>query len=99
MKRVATAELLDTDSGTPAEIADSLSDLRRFNRWLGGISTTRSMIEQVATELGVQSLSLLEVAAGSGYPADPRSGGTGAVRPEQGEAFREAEGGGRSQGE
>jgi ubiquinone/menaquinone biosynthesis C-methylase UbiE len=67
MKRVATAELLDTDSGTPAEIADSLSDLRRFNRWLGGISTTRSMIQHVAGELGVRSLSLLEVAAGSGY--------------------------------
>ena len=67
MKRVPTAELLDTDSGTPSEIADSLSDLRRFNRWLGGIGTTRSMIQRVAAELGVESLSLLEVAAGSGY--------------------------------
>jgi ubiquinone/menaquinone biosynthesis C-methylase UbiE len=67
MKRVATAELLDTDSGTPAEIADSLSDLCQFNRWLGGVNTTRSMIQHVAAELSVQSLSLLEVAAGSGY--------------------------------
>jgi ubiquinone/menaquinone biosynthesis C-methylase UbiE len=67
MKRVEIAELLDTDLGTAAEIAGSLSDLRRFNRWLGGISTTRLMIQHVARELGVQSLSLLEVAAGSGY--------------------------------
>ena len=67
MKRVAIPELLDTDSGSPAEIAASLSDLDRINRWFGGISTTTSMIRRVAQKLGVSSLSLLEVAAGSGY--------------------------------
>jgi ubiquinone/menaquinone biosynthesis C-methylase UbiE len=70
MKRVVVAELLDTDSGTPAEIASALSDLRRINRWFGGISTTHAMIAQVARELGAGSLSLLEVAAGAGFVPD-----------------------------
>ncbi len=67
MKRIATPELLDTDSGTPAEIAASLSDLRRINRWFGGIATTQELIRRVARESNSSSLSLLEVAAGSGY--------------------------------
>ena len=66
MKRAVTPELLDTDSGTPAEVAASLSDLRRINRWFGGISTTQAMIEDVAHKLNAKSLMLLEVAAGSG---------------------------------
>jgi len=66
MKRVPTTELLDSDAGKPAEIATSLSDLRRINRWFGGVATTRHMIEHVAHKLGVSTLSLLEVAAGSG---------------------------------
>src|SRR5438270_14092720 len=67
MKRVAIPELLDTDSGSPAEIAASLSDLNRINRWFGGISTTTSMIRRVSQKLGLSSLSMLEVAAGTGY--------------------------------
>jgi ubiquinone/menaquinone biosynthesis C-methylase UbiE len=72
MKRVAIAELLDSDSGTPAEIATALADLRRVNRWFGGIGTTQSMIAHVVEHLGASSLrapslTLLEVAAGSGY--------------------------------
>ena len=67
MKRVAIPELLDTDSGSPAEIAASLSDLNRINRWFGGISTTTSIIRRVAQERGMSSLSVLEVAAGGGY--------------------------------
>lgn len=67
MKRVATSELLDTDAGTPAEVAASLSDLRRINGWFGGVATTRDMIERVARETDQTSLSLLEVASGSGY--------------------------------
>jgi hypothetical protein len=67
MKRVVTAELLDTDCGTPAEVAASLGDLRRFNRWLGGIATTEEMIRRVAREINASTVSLLEVAAGSGY--------------------------------
>ena len=67
MKRVATPELLDTDSGTPAEVAGSLSDLRQINRLFGGVATTQDMVLRVARKLNSSSLSLLEVAAGSGY--------------------------------
>jgi len=67
MKRVVIPELLDTDSGSSAEIAAALSDLNRINRWFGGVSTTTSMIRRVAQRLGARSLSMLEVAAGTGY--------------------------------
>jgi ubiquinone/menaquinone biosynthesis C-methylase UbiE len=67
MKRVAIAELLDTDSGTPAEVAAAIGDLRFINRWFGGVATTEDMVGRVARETNRSSLSLLEVAAGSGY--------------------------------
>ena len=67
MKRVVIPELLDTDSGTPADVATALSDLRHINQWFGGIAATQSMVAQVARKLGVSSLSLLEVAAGAGF--------------------------------
>jgi len=67
MKRVANPELLDSDCGTPAEVAASLGDLRRINRWFGGVATTEQMIWRVARQISSSSLSLLEVAAGTGY--------------------------------
>jgi len=66
MKRIETAELLDTDSGTPAEIATSLADLRRINRWLGGMPTSELLLQRAFHRTRSRSLSLLEVAAGSG---------------------------------
>jgi ubiquinone/menaquinone biosynthesis C-methylase UbiE len=70
MKRVTIAELLDSDRGTAAEIEDSLSDLRRINERFGGIRTTQSMIERVARERARTSLSLLDVASGTGHATD-----------------------------
>jgi ubiquinone/menaquinone biosynthesis C-methylase UbiE len=66
MKRTVIPELLDSDAGSPSEIATSLSDLNRINRWFGGTATTEFLVEQVARDLGARSLSLLEVAAGAG---------------------------------
>lgn len=66
MRRTVIPELLDSDAGTPSEIAASLSDLNRINRWFGGIMTTEFLVERVAGELTAKSLSLLEVAAGAG---------------------------------
>ena len=63
MKRAVIPELLDTDSGTPAEIAASLCDLRRINRWFGGLATTQALIENVSAKRELRSFSLLEVAA------------------------------------
>ena len=75
MIRVPTPELLDTDAGTPSEIAASLNDLRRINRWFGGTRTSIELIRRVASHDGASGvpispplrLSLLEIAAGSGY--------------------------------
>ena len=67
MQRMQIAELLDTDSGSPAEVAASLGDLRRINRWFGGVGTTQAMVERVAEKSEASTLSLLEVAGGSGY--------------------------------
>lgn len=66
MRRVVIPELLDTDSGSEDEIRASLADLRRINRWFGGISTTRTLLRHVANRTGLRRMSLLEVAAGSG---------------------------------
>lgn len=66
MKRVVTPELLDRDEGTPAEIAASLADLRRINRWFGGVGNTCQMIERVAGATRRKHFSLLDVASASG---------------------------------
>ena len=67
MKRRPTLELLDTDSGTPEEIEGSLRDLQSFNERLGGVSTTRDLIQAVAARSGKTHFSLLEIAAGTGF--------------------------------
>jgi len=67
MRRRPSRELLDSDSGTPAEIAAALRDLESFNRRLGGITTTREMVRDVALATGKSDFSLLEVAAGNGF--------------------------------
>lgn len=67
MQRRPTTELLDTDSGSPREVANSLKDLRWFNRWFGGIATSRAMFNEVVQKTGIHQLSALEVASGEGY--------------------------------
>ncbi len=67
MQRRPTPELLDTDSGTPKEISDSLSDLRWFNRWFGGIATSRKLLSRVTRQTGKTEFSWLEVAGGDGF--------------------------------
>ncbi len=67
MKRRPTHELLDSDSGTPDEVARSIRDLQSFNIRLGGVTTTREMIRSVARQTRKSGLSILEVASGSGF--------------------------------
>ncbi|HEX4487416.1 MAG TPA: methyltransferase domain-containing protein [Terriglobales bacterium] len=67
MKRVPQEEWLDSDSGTPEEIAASLNDLKTINTKFGGAATTEAMIRRVAARTGQQSFSVLEVAAGAGH--------------------------------
>jgi ubiquinone/menaquinone biosynthesis C-methylase UbiE len=66
MRRVVTAELLDSDDCPPHEVEKSLRDLSRINRWFGGVRTTQKMIERVAAATRKKHFSLLEVAAGHG---------------------------------
>jgi ubiquinone/menaquinone biosynthesis C-methylase UbiE len=66
MKREAIPELLDTDTGTPREIADSLADLRMINRWFGGIDLMAKLIRTVAQERQLKSVSWLDVAGSTG---------------------------------
>jgi len=66
MDRVPTTELLDHDAGSAQEVATALADLRRINRWFGGIATTMAMIRQVVRSTGKANFSWLEIAAASG---------------------------------
>ncbi len=59
-------ELLDDDLGTPDEIATSLADLKRINRWFGGISTTGALIRRVLRKRNTNALRVLEVGGASG---------------------------------
>ena len=65
MKRIPQQELLDTDAGTPAEVASTLADLRMFNRWFGGVAVTTRLVDRVVEATKSESLSLLDVAAGA----------------------------------
>jgi ubiquinone/menaquinone biosynthesis C-methylase UbiE len=69
MKRVVVAELLDTDAGTPREVAASLKDLRMFNSWFGGVHTMSSLLRRVAQQRDLKKLSWVDVAGGEGYVA------------------------------
>lgn len=66
MKRIVVPELLDSDAGTPQEVAASLADLRWLNRWFGGVSTTVSLLRQAARQIGRDRLTFLDVAGASG---------------------------------
>ncbi len=66
MKRVVVPELLDSDSGTPREVADSLADLRMFNRRFGGVRTMTALLREVAAARGTSEIDWLDVAGGSG---------------------------------
>ena len=78
MQRVNTPEILDSNSCPRDEVDTSLQDLCRINRWFGGVATTRSLIERVATAVGEKHFSLLEVAAG--YGEVPREAGKQLLR-------------------
>jgi hypothetical protein len=66
MERVNSPEILDSDACSAAETEASLRDLCRINRWFGGVSTTRNMIERVSAATGAKHFSVLEVASGFG---------------------------------
>src|ERR1700722_13782307 len=66
MQRVNIPEILDSNDCPPHEIAASLQDMSRINRWFGGVTTTRRMIQRVAASTRGLRFTMLEVAAGFG---------------------------------
>ena len=69
MKRVVVEELLDSDDGTPAEVAGSIKDLRMFNSLFGGVHTMSSLLLRVTQKHGLKQISWVDVAGGEGYVA------------------------------
>lgn len=64
MRRVTCSELLDEDRGTPREVEDSLDDLWRINRWLGGVSSSLQLLEDFFARAGVHPVRILDVGSG-----------------------------------
>ena len=63
MDRLTDAvELLDGPLDDPATLAGNLRDLRRINRWLGGVDLSATAIDALAAHLG--ALALLDVGTG-----------------------------------
>lgn len=67
MKRTPQHELLDGDTESPEAVLESLRDLRRVNRWFGGVHTTAYLLRRAMQVSGLRSATVLEVAAGDGY--------------------------------
>lgn len=66
MPRPYVPELLDADTAPPEEVARSLADLRRVNRWLGGRSVLLRILEDEVSRTKLERFSLLDVGAASG---------------------------------
>lgn len=67
MERRPSLELLDSDAGTPQEVAGSLRDLQMFNQWFGGVGASEQLVRRALAPHSSQHASLLEVAAGAGF--------------------------------
>src|SRR5438876_1741879 len=71
MKRVHAEEILDAGSGSDADVAASLADLRRINRFLGGRRVLRILLREQVRRIRLDSFTLLDVGSGSGdLPAE-----------------------------
>jgi ubiquinone/menaquinone biosynthesis C-methylase UbiE len=66
MQRIDAPEILDSDACSAHEAHAVLQVLGRINRWFGGVTTTRRILERAAQATGMKHFSLLEVAAGLG---------------------------------
>ncbi|HSQ19085.1 MAG TPA: methyltransferase domain-containing protein [Blastocatellia bacterium] len=64
-KRIHEEELLDAGEGTDADVAKSLSDLRRINRFLGGRKVILRAISSYLDDTDSHRVSLLDVGTGS----------------------------------
>ncbi len=64
-KRIYEEELLDAGEGTDDDVARSLSDLRRINRFLGGKKVVLRALSSCLAAGSAEEVSLLDVGTGS----------------------------------
>jgi ubiquinone/menaquinone biosynthesis C-methylase UbiE len=64
-KRIYEEELLDAGEGTDEDVARSLSDLRRINRFLGGRRVILRALSSYLDDPGLEKITLLDVGTGS----------------------------------
>lgn len=64
-KRIYEEEMLDAGEGTDQDVAHSLSDLRRINRFLGGRRVIIRALSSCLDGAKIQDISLLDVGTGS----------------------------------
>ena len=64
-KRIYVEEMLDAGEGTDDDVAESLTDLRRINRFLGGKKVIVDAISSSLTRADSKRISLLDVGTGS----------------------------------
>ena len=50
MQRIDAPELLDEDNAPRRDVERSLRDLRRFNRWLGGLRVYRKLLARATSD-------------------------------------------------
>lgn len=76
MKRLDTPELLDEHDAPAEDVARSLRDLRRFNRYCGGTRVYRAMVRRLAgdrpfvIDLGAGTADLVDSLEGRGVAVD-----------------------------
>src|SRR3954468_16969687 len=66
MRRVVRPELLDSDQAPEEEVRTSLADLQRINRWFGGTSTTKQLIERGLSRVRNSQIAILDVGSATG---------------------------------
>lgn len=64
-KRIYEEELLDAGEGTDQDVARSLNDLRRVNRFLGGKKVILRALQSCIDDSRLEQFSLLDVGTGS----------------------------------
>jgi ubiquinone/menaquinone biosynthesis C-methylase UbiE len=64
-ERINEEELLDAGAGTDEDVRESLLDIRRINRLLGGTRVVLKALESLLDEVAAAKLSLLDVGTGS----------------------------------
>ncbi len=66
MRRIVRPELLDSDDAPEDEVLTSLTDLKFINRWFGGITTTKHLIQCGLSRLHQSQTSILDVGSATG---------------------------------